>query len=66
MWNLYGSRECMNRLEFDKPVEVKLEGHIFNEPSGWDSYLSNLYGDYMKLPPKEKQVTHELKVWKNL
>ena len=21
-------------------------------------YLSNLFGDYMKLPPKDKQVTH--------
>lgn len=66
MWGLYGSRECMNRLEFEKPVEVKFEGHVFNAPSCWDSYLSNLYGDYMKMPPKEKQVTHELKVWKNL
>ena len=23
-----------------------------------DIYLTNLYGDYMKLPPKDKQVPH--------
>jgi lipopolysaccharide cholinephosphotransferase len=27
-------------------------------PTDADSYLKNVYGDYMKLPPKEKQVTH--------
>lgn len=25
---------------------------------GYDEYLTNAYGDYMKLPPKEKQVAH--------
>lgn len=25
---------------------------------GYDYYLSQMYGDYMKLPPKEKQVNH--------
>ena len=31
---------------------------------GYDEYLSKHYGDYMKLPPKEKQVSnHELLVY---
>lgn len=64
MWGIYGDKECMNKKEFEQLVDVTFEGHTFKAPSCWDSYLSNLYGDYMKLPPKEKQVTHELKVWK--
>lgn len=64
MWGLYGTRECMDKKEFEQSVEVTFEGHTFEAPSCWDSYLSNLYGNYMELPPKEKQITHELKVWK--
>ena len=30
----------------------------FNTPDYYEEYLGNLYGDYMKLPPKEKQVSH--------
>ena len=29
-----------------------------NIPIGYDQWLKSFYGDYMKLPPKEKQVTH--------
>lgn len=54
----------MDKKEFEQSVEVTFEGHTFEAPSCWDSYLSNLYGNYMELPPKEKQITHELKVWK--
>lgn len=64
IWGLYGTRECMDKKEFETPVEVTFEGHSFKAPSCWDSYLSNLYGNYMELPPKEKQIAHDLKVWK--
>ena len=39
--------------------EVEFEGkkyHAYHDP---DKYLTHLYGDYMKLPPKEKQVAHK-------
>lgn len=39
---------------FNTPFEDK-EYHALN---GYDEYLKACYGDYMKLPPKEKQVTH--------
>ncbi len=32
------------------------EGHELSVPSGYDRILDTVYGDYMKLPPKEKQV----------
>lgn len=41
-------------------VALEFEGEKFQGPSEYDSYLKQLYGDYMKLPPKEKQVTHHM------
>lgn len=60
----YGPQERMIRGDFVRPVKVEFEGHLFNAPSCWDQYLSNLYGDYMKLPPKEKQIAHIIKMWR--
>jgi lipopolysaccharide cholinephosphotransferase len=31
--------------------------------SGYDEYLSVTYGDYMKLPPVEKRVRHNVIVY---
>ena len=38
--------------------EISFEGKTFYGPSNPDKYLSSIYGDYMKLPPKEQQHTH--------
>lgn len=62
-WGLYGEGERVKKSEFEKSVDVTFENHIFQTMSCWDSYLTGLYGDYMKLPPKEKRVTHDLEVW---
>ena len=39
-------------------VLVEFEGEQFKAPVGYDSYLTKHYGDYMKLPPKEKQISN--------
>lgn len=63
----YGYRECVKGSSFLKITKRPFEGILFNTPDNYDEYLSNLYGDYMKLPPKEKQVTHHnfTAYWKN-
>ena len=33
-------------------------GEKFRIPDDYDSILRSIYGDYMKLPPKEEQVGH--------
>ena len=38
--------------------EVLFEGMTAYVPRGYDTYLSHLYGDYMKLPPVEKRERH--------
>lgn len=49
--------------DFDNLVEVEFEGRFFKAIPHWDRYLTGLYGNYMALPPAEKQVRHGFKVW---
>ena len=35
---------------------AEFEGHKFCIPKGYDEWLTSFFGDYMTLPPKEKQV----------
>ncbi len=48
---------CTVQDEWEEPVsEYPFEGESFLGPKDWDKVLNMLYGDYMKLPPKEQQV----------
>lgn len=38
---------------------VSFEGQNYCSPCNYDSYLRSLYGNYMELPPIEKQRTHK-------
>lgn len=42
----------------DEFVDVPFEDRIFSAMKDYDAYLTNGYGSYMQLPPKEKQVSH--------
>lgn len=57
----YGEREIMPKsfCEGDD-VEMPFENILIAMPSGYKHYLTRIYGDYMKLPPIEKQVSHHL------
>lgn len=46
------------RKAFEKAIYKKFEGHMMPIPIGYNDYLTIAFGDYMKLPPKEKQVGH--------
>ena len=41
---------------FKEAIWVDFEGHKMPIPIGYDDYLKTAFGDYMKLPPKEKQL----------
>lgn len=52
---------------FDNIVDLPFENRVFKGFADYDEYLRNAYGDYMKLPPVEKRVTHHgfKAYWKN-
>lgn len=51
-------KEIMTKCLFEKMQKHIFEDGFFWITEAYDVYLSNLYGDYMKLPPKDKQVSH--------
>ena len=62
-WGLYGTSERMLKAEVDQTTEITFENNKFSTFSCWDSYLKGLYKDYMKLPPVEKRINHEMIAW---
>lgn len=54
----YRIREMVPTVMFGKPKLYKFEDDTFYGPEQVDEYLKHMYGDYMKLPPKEQQKTH--------
>lgn len=54
----YGEREILKKEWFSSITEVAFEGKRFFAPQCYDDILTNIYGDYMKLPPIEKRIQH--------
>jgi len=55
---VYNSRHPWLKEDIEEVMDANFEGNIVKIMQGYDDYLKTVYGDYMKLPPKEKQVTH--------
>ena len=49
-------QEIMEPEVFEETIEAEFEGKMYPIPKGYDAILTRLYGDYMELPPIEKQV----------
>ncbi len=52
----YAEKEVMPSSYIEDYTLVDFEGEKYKAPIGYDEYLTKHYGDYMKLPPKEKQI----------
>ena len=64
---VYNSKYAWLKKDMEEVIDSEFEGHQVKIMKGYDDYLSKVYGDYMKLPPIEKQVTHHsfTAYWKN-
>lgn len=62
----YGKKEVVAKDVATIYTKGEFEGHFFNIPESYNTYLSNLYGDYMELPPIEHRVNKHnvLAYWK--
>ena len=49
----YRYKQRHRKILFQSKELVELEGRKFYAPTGWSEYLTNLFGDYMQLPPEE-------------
>ena len=56
----YGEKETIPRKEMEKETRLPFNGRMLPVPVGYDTYLSNLYGDYMTIPKdaEEQGYTH--------
>lgn len=54
----YGIKEALLVDVFKGQKELEFEGDKFMAFERYEEYLVAIYGDYMKLPPEEKRVSH--------
>lgn len=58
------SREVCLKKEFERAIEISFEGIPSYAYSHYDKHLKKYYGDYLKLPPKDKQKEkHGFDAW---
>lgn len=49
---------------FDELIDIEFEGYAFKAPKNYDKILTKFYGDYNKLPEKNKRYySHEIKAY---
>ncbi|MBQ8849455.1 MAG: LicD family protein [Clostridia bacterium] len=54
----WGKKEIVPADWYGDGVMLEFEGIQVSAPKEYDKWLTQVYGDYMKLPPKEKRVPH--------
>ena len=54
----WGKKEIIPKRLLGTPTLHKFENIEVYIPERYDEYLSHIYGDWRKLPPKEKRVSH--------
>lgn len=58
--DLVWGNKCVKTEYFDNYEVREFEGVPVRIPADWNAYLTDVYGDYMKLPPEEDRYTHGL------
>ncbi len=55
---IYNERDMYPSFWFDKLIDVKFEEKKYKATAYYNEYLTQLYGDYMKLPKEEDRIFH--------
>lgn len=59
VYGRYGKKEFVKKDIFGEGVKLKFEDMMLRCPKDYDSYLKNIYGDYMRLPPENERYDHD-------
>lgn len=60
-YGVYGAKETYRKDLHGDGCLLEFAGRQYTAPVQWDKYLTQMYGDYMTLPPVEKRVSpHDL------
>lgn len=54
----YGKKEVVPYTVHESHIELPFEDRKFMVIADYYTYLSNVYGNYMQLPPEEKRISH--------
>ena len=57
---VYGKREIVHKKVLGSPTNYTFEDTQFCGVQNYNEFLTNIYGDYMVIPSKEKQTNHSL------
>ena len=58
-----GPEEAFPTEIFTKTKTTSFEGYPFNIIEDYDKFLTQLYGDYMQLPPEDQRPVHNIKAY---
>ena len=53
----YNEQETVKRNVIESFIKMEFEGRLFNAPKEYDQYLTNVFGNYMELPPVNDRVS---------
>jgi lipopolysaccharide cholinephosphotransferase len=59
----YAEKEICSIKAFEQDTMVTFENKSYRAPGNYSEYLSNLFGNYMQLPPEKDRLTHNIKVY---
>lgn len=63
-FGMKGEKEIIEQKYFSKAIKMKFVDREFMVPIGYDEYLTQMYGDYMKLPPEEQRISpHDIEAY---
>lgn len=60
IWPTYRERDIFDKKLFDESVMVDFGKYRFKAPKRYDEILTQIYHNYMELPPEKERVAHHL------
>lgn len=66
-WASIGTLTVLNKSIYETITTRNFEGICFSSLEDYDTYLTNIYGNYMEIPPIEKRISYHTSdaYWKN-